>query len=118
MKTYQIGILGCGVINRIQVDVYAGAPWQYEAPDDTVMVLHTLVIDPAAMRRGFGRQFVAFYEGYARATGCRVLRIDTNERNLAARALYRKLGYREAAIVPTTFNGIAGVELVLLEKEL
>ena len=44
--------------------------------------------------------------------------IDTNVRNTAARALYRKLGYKEIAIVPTTFNGIPGFNLVLLEKNL
>jgi len=111
-------ILGCGIVNQIQVDVYAGAPWRFEAPDKAVMVLHTLAIDPSAARRGYGRRFVAFYEAYARAAGCAVLRIDTNARNLAARSLYQALGYREAAVVPAAFNGIAGVDLVLLEKSL
>ena len=44
--------------------------------------------------------------------------MDTNARNLTARQLYAKLGYREIAIVPTVFNGIPGVDLVLLEKHL
>ena len=30
--------------------------------------------------------------------------------------MYKALGYREIGIVDTTFNGIAGVKLVLLEK--
>ena len=61
---------------------------------------------------------MAYYEDYARAKGCRVLRMDTNARNKRARAMYAGLGYREAGIVPTTFNGIEGVQLVLLEKAL
>ena len=36
--------------------------------------------------------------------------------NTAARSLYKKLGYTESGIVPTTFNGIGGVMLVGLEK--
>ena len=44
--------------------------------------------------------------------------MDTNARNRAARALYKKLGYEEVSIVPCTFNGIAGVQLVCLEKKL
>ena len=44
--------------------------------------------------------------------------MDTNERNTAARALYRRLGYREADVVPCVFNGLEGVRLVLLEKQL
>ena len=59
-----------------------------------------------------------FYEDYARGHGCPELRMDTNARNLAARRLYAGLGYREIAIVPTVFNGIPGVDLVLLEKHL
>ena len=45
-------------------------------------------------------------------------RIDTNARNSIARAFYKGLGYREIAVVPTTFNGIPGIDLVLLEKHL
>ena len=44
--------------------------------------------------------------------------MDTNALNLPARRLYKHLGYREVGIVPTTFNGIPGVQLVLLEKHL
>ena len=81
-------------------------------------MLHTLVIDPDTAGRGFGKQFVAFYEDYARKNGCKVLRMDTNSRNARARAMYGRIGYREAGIVPCVFNGIRGVELVLLEKTL
>ena len=62
--------------------------------------------------------FIRFYEDYALQHGCTELRIDTNERNMAARAMYSKYGYQEIDIVPTTFNGIAGVNLVLLEKQI
>ena len=111
-------LVGAGVINQIQVDVYAGAPWKHPAPGNEVMVLHTLCISPKALRRGYGSRFAAFYEEYALAHGCHYLRIDTNERNLTARALYQKLGYEEIDIVPCEFNGIKGVGLVLLEKKL
>ena len=47
-----------------------------------------------------------------------MLRMDTNEKNAAARSLYRKLGCREAGAVPCVFNGIPNVNLILLEKEL
>ena len=59
-----------------------------------------------------------FYARRARALGCTVLRIDTNAKNAAARRLYARLGFREAAIAACTFNGIAGVSLACLEKRL
>ena len=58
----------------------------YDAPDDQIMVLHTLAVDPQAGKRGLGRAFAAFYEQYAREHGCRYLRIDTNERTEALHA--------------------------------
>ena len=109
-------ILGTGIINQTQVDVYYGAPWRFET--DAVCVLHTLVISPKASGRGYGRAFVDFYEQWALDHGLPELRIDTNARNSAARAMYKKMGYKEIGIVPTVFNGIPGVDLVLLEKNL
>lgn len=82
------------------------------------MVLHTLTVDPDLSGRGIGRAFAQFYEDCARQAGCIVLRIDTNERNIAARHLYASLGYREADIVPCDFNRIPKIHLVLLEKKL
>lgn len=105
-------------INRQQVEVYAKINWRYAATEDQVMVLHTLTVDPSKSGRGYGRQFLSFYEDYALAHGCPVLRIDTNERNAAARAMYKKHGYIESGVVPTVFNGIPGVMLVCMEKRL
>jgi len=109
-------VSGAGMINHIQVNVYLNAPWEYYAPDKDICVLHTLVISPKVSGKGLGTRFVRFYEEYAKEHGCSELRLDTNERNKAARAMYAKLGYKEIFIVPTTFNGIPGVNLVLLEK--
>lgn len=111
-------ILGAGVINQLQVDVYADAAWEYPAEDRDVCVFHTLTIDPTLHKSGCGTRFMRFYEDRAREMGCHELRIDTNARNAVARALYQKLGYKEIGVVPTVFNGIPGVNLVLLEKHL
>lgn len=106
-------------INQDQVPEYAQAAWACpSAPADRIMVLHTLVVDPLHGGKGLGTAFVRFYEDYALKHGCPYLRMDTNEKNRNARALYAHLGYREADIVPCCFNGIPGVNLVCLEKTL
>lgn len=106
-------------INRVQVPEYANAAWEHpEAPDDQVMVLHTLVVDPALSGKGYGSAFVRFYETYALENGCPYLRMDTNVNNSAARSLYGHLGYRESGVVDCVFNGINGIKLVCLEKTL
>ncbi len=111
-------IVGAGILNRIQVDVYSEGNWKYKAEPSEVMVMHTLVIDPEMQGRGYGKRFVRFYEHYALENGCPYLRIDTNELNAAARRLYRSMGYKEIGIVPCVFNGLEGVNLVLIEKRL
>mgnify|MGYP003216009355 FL=1 len=111
-------ICGTGILNKIQVDSYAEGHWEHEVPDERVCVLHTLVIDPYSAGKGYGRAFIEYYETDAQENGCTELRIDTNARNAVARAMYKKHGYTEIGIVPTMFNGIEGVQLVLLEKYL
>ena len=111
-------IIGAAIINKRQVPEYALGTWRHPAADEEVMVLHTLVISPKSARVGYGRQFVDFYEQYAKSHNCPYLRMDTNARNVRARAMYKKLGYEEIGIVPCVFNGIEGVQLVLLEKTL
>ena len=112
-------VVAAARINKIQVPVYADVPWRYpDVPDEQVMVLHTLVVEPTCSGKGYGTAFVKFYEDYARENGCLYLRMDTNARNQTARKMYAGLDYWEAGIMPCVFNGITGVPLVCLEKKL
>lgn len=111
-------IVATGRINQDQVKEYADCPWLYQAADNDVMVLHTLVVDPQIKGRGYGSEFVRFYEEYAMSKQCHYLRIDTQEKNMSARKFYKKLGFREAGIVLCNFNGIPDVHLVCLEKKI
>lgn len=111
-------IVAAGRINQYQGPEYDEAVWSFDADPDEVMVLHTLVVSPREKGKGYGTAFALFYEDYARKCGCTALRIDTNAINAPARALYRKLGYTEACIVLTSFNGIDDVNLVCLDKRL
>ena len=111
-------VVAAAIINKIQVPDYKKGKWTYDARDNEVMVLHTLAVSPSSSGHGYGKAFVYFYEEYAEKCGCRFLRMDTNAGNMRARAMYKKLGYNEVGIIPTVFNGIEGVPLVLLEKAL
>lgn len=111
-------IVAAGRINQEQVNEYANCPWLYQASDNEMMVLHTLVVDPQIKGKGYGSEFVKFYEEYAISHKCHYLRIDTQEKNMAARRFYERLGFREAGIVFCNFNGIPDVRLVCLEKRI
>ena len=111
-------ILAAAKINQEQMPEYAYCHWAYNAPDSEVMVIHTLVVDSDFSGYGIGSKFVRFYEELALKRDCHYLRMDTNENNATARALYKKLGYTEQDVIPCVFNGIDGVQLVCLEKKL
>ncbi len=58
-------IVGTAVINQKQMDSYYNADWKFPAEDKEVMVLHTLAISPEFGRKGYGSEFVKYYEEYA-----------------------------------------------------
>ena len=111
-------IVATAIINHIQVPEYAMCHWSEEVPDDKIMVLHTLCVNPEMKGLGIGTKFVHFYEEYAKEKGCTSLRMDTQVINTPARTLYKKLGYTEIGTVFCEFNGIKNTELVCLEKKI
>jgi GNAT superfamily N-acetyltransferase len=54
-----------------------------------------LVVDEAARGRGIGRRLAAAAEHWARARGCRALRVRTNVVRERAHAFYRREGFGE-----------------------
>ena len=111
-------LVGCAVFNHEQLPEYANIDWLYPAEGDQVMVIHTLCIHPAASGRGLAKALVAYAVQLGRAQGCTVMRFDTYEGNLPARALYTGLGYRLAGGTEFFFQGFIHEILVLFEKEL
>lgn len=111
-------IVAAAKLDNEQVPEYTNVNWQYVVPEDQVMVMHTLVVPPSCGGHSYGKSFVRFYESYAKENMCPYLRIDTNEKNIVARALYKKLGFNEVGIVSCDFNGIPNIRLVCIEKKI
>lgn len=109
-------ILASAIINGDQTPEYALGKWRYRAGSDEVLVLHTLTVDPDSQNKGLGKEFVKFYETMGKQMGYKVLRIDTQLKNLSARSFYPKFGFTEAGIVKSEFNGLGTVDLMLYEK--
>ena len=55
--------------------------------------LEDLYVSPDTRRQGMGTLLVQYAIERAREKGCRVIKLDTNERNLNAINLYSKLGF-------------------------
>ncbi len=111
-------LAAAGRINHHQVAEYAGGCWAVDAPPEKTLVLHTLVADAALSGQGVGARFVRCYEQLARDRGCPWLRLDTSVKNVIALALYKKLGYQTAGVIPFYFPGIGQLYLQCFEKSL
>ena len=60
--------------------------------------IEQLLVAPGHERRGIGKLLLAYAEGLAISEHARALRIVCEERNLAARNLYRRLGFAPVAV--------------------
>ena len=74
--------------------------------------IYSVVVDAHARGQGLGVRLVRAAESWARSKHCTFIYLEVREDNTAARALYRKLGYREAAPLPGFYeDGADGLRL-------
>ena len=106
------------ILNGVQLPEYDLIPWQFQAPRDRVMVIHTLVVSPRSSGRGRAREMVAFCEEEGRRLGKTVMLLDTYEGNAPANAMYPRLGYRFAGRARFLFQGFLDEVLHCYEKKL
>ncbi|MDF2888365.1 MAG: Acetyltransferase [Lacrimispora sp.] len=106
-------IAGSVIVNQIQEKGYETAAWGQEAKPEDVAVIHTFLVHPDFLGRGFGKRLLEFAEEKAREQKRTVIRLDVNERNKPAIQLYRKLGFCFAGRVDLGYGeyGIPWFEL-------
>ena len=75
-------------------------------PDEKVNVIHLLMVRPCASGKGIGSALINYVAESAKQQSCTVIRLDTGEQNIPASSLYKKLGFRLAAILPMKVGGI------------
>ncbi len=74
---------------------------------------YSVVVAPEARGLGIGQRLVEALQALALAEGCDRVTLEVRADNAAARALYAKLGYREAALLPGYYeDGSDGLRLV------
>ena len=59
--------------------------------------LNLLAVDPTYRRHGYARRMIAWLEKSALVAGTFLISVEVRAANLAARRLYRRLGYRQIA---------------------
>ncbi len=106
------------LLNNVQLESYASIAWEYPAGPDEVMVIHTLCVPPSQAGKGVGRRMVEFALEESARRGCKVMRLDTWEKNAPAAGLYRRLGFRYAGKAEVLFEGAIAEHLIFFEKQL
>ena len=86
-------VAGSVIVNQFQEKGYETVAWKQEAKTEEVAVIHTFLVHPDFLGRGFGKNLLEFSEEKAREQKRAVIRLDVNEKNTPAIKLYRKLGY-------------------------
>lgn len=113
------GILyGCVILNQIQPPEYADINWNHQVDSESVMVIHTLCIRPSWAGNGKGKEFIKFFEEYARKKDWKVIRLDTYEGNIPACQLYLSIGYSYAGTTKFHFQNVIWEKLKCFEKHI
>jgi ribosomal-protein-alanine N-acetyltransferase len=60
--------------------------------------------------QGIGREFLHHMVGVAKAAACQIVYLEVRPSNLAARHLYRKMGFQQIAIRPDYYPAASGRE--------
>ncbi|MEU9844735.1 GNAT family N-acetyltransferase [Actinomadura sp. NPDC048032] len=81
-------------------------------PEDGVLLIENVAVDPDRHGRGIGRTLLAFAEERARTLSLPRLRLYTNELMTPNIALYERLGYRETGRETIGGRGIVHMALV------
>lgn len=97
--------LGAFILDDDQDDDYAQAPWRAGHGAGEALVLHVLVVDPAARGRGTARRLVEAAAEEARQRGGRSLRLDVFDNNEPAARLYLSCGFSDLGAFTLTHNG-------------
>jgi ribosomal protein S18 acetylase RimI-like enzyme len=82
-------------------------------PENDVLLIDNIAVDPARQAAGLGRRLMAFAESEAQRQGFAALRLYTNEKMTENIAFYTRLGYRE-----TGRDVLRGLYVVHMRKDL
>lgn len=98
-------VMGSIILDGRQPDEYRRIDWPSKAAEGQVRVIHLLMVRPGAAGKGIGSALINYAAETARRSSCIALRLDTGEQNLPAVSLYRKSGFRLAAVSDMKVGG-------------
>lgn len=106
------------VLNHESAKGYDQVPWDTDAADEEVWIIHTFCTHPSIAGKGIGRAFVSEIEEVAREKGLKALRLDVLPDNLPARKLYTRCGFVDHGFFHLFYGEGLLTDFHLMEKVL
>lgn len=85
-------IVGCVVLNDIEVIQYQGVDWTLE---DEALIVHRVAIASGYQGQGLVKEMLKFCEEFAKQHEIYYLKTDTSVSNAAMNSVYLKYGYKQ-----------------------
>ena len=85
--------LGAVSINTHQDEEYREIGWK--GPDENVIVIHRLAVNPDFQSKGIARLLMDFAEDYAKKENYSAIRLDSYSQNKRALKFYENRGYKK-----------------------
>jgi ribosomal protein S18 acetylase RimI-like enzyme len=85
--------LGAVSINTHQDEEYKEIEWK--GPDENVIVIHRLAVNPEYQSKGIARLLMDFAEDYAKKENYSAIRLDSYSQNKRALKFYENRGYQK-----------------------
>ncbi len=98
-------LLASVILDTKQPPEYKKISWQAAASYNQALVIHTLCVDPEHAGYGIGTSIVDFAKELASKENCITIRLNTTARNINARHLYEKNGFKVVATQKILLNG-------------
>lgn len=102
-----------GVIGAITLKAQDDPPYEDidNWTDEESLVVHRVIVDPTATRKGVASQFFAYAEELAKSMGYNSIKVDTHKENFKMNGFLKKLGFREMGYLPS-INRIAFEKII------
>lgn len=94
------------ILNQEQYDGYERAPWRINVPAEKVLVINTLVVDPAFRGKQVGRKMVEYAKAICMEMHCETIRLSTYSVNIPAVSLYVNCGFIYLCDLSSTVDGL------------
>lgn len=86
-------IVGTVILRHEPEAAYLDCDWHVDLDYSDIFVVYTFAVHPQYLKKGVGKNLMAFIISHGMETGVRAIRLDVYEKNTPAISLYKSFGF-------------------------